>query len=163
MPEGFVLSRGGQHTAFRWEDIAAVWESIRDAGQYGVKLKTIYRYTVQPRNGRKIVFTDTVEGIKKLGSTIQKEVTRRKLAQAHAALNAGQTVDFGKVGVSRWGIIISKKTTPWNQIRNVKADEGFIVIEREGKPLNWVRKVGDIPNVYAFLTLVNMALGISNA
>jgi hypothetical protein len=162
MRDGFVLSRGDQDSVFRWGDIVAVWEAITEARQNGIKLKTIYRYTVQQRDGQKIVLTDTLEDIEKLGSTIQKEVTQRLLSQAHDALNAGQTLDFGKVGVSRSGIIISKKTTPWNHIKNVDVNDGFIAISRDGKPLNWVAKVGDIPNVYVFLTLVNQALGVKS-
>jgi hypothetical protein len=158
MPDGFVLSRGGQHSAFGWGDIVAVWESIREAGQNGVKLKTIYRYTVQLQNGQKMVFTDTLEDIEKLGRTIQKEVTLRQLSKAREALNTGWTINFGKVGLSVSGIIINKETTPWNQVRSVEVDEGFITIVREGKHFNWVAKVGSIPNVYVFLALVNNAL-----
>jgi hypothetical protein len=162
MRDGFVLSKGDQDSVFRWGDIVAVWESITEVRQNYIKLKTNYRYTIRHRDGQKIVLTDTLENIEKLGRAIQKEVTQRLLAQAHDALNAGQTVDFGKVGVSRSGIIISKKTTPWKQIKKVDASDGFIAISRHGKPLNWVAKMGDIPNVYVFLTLVNQALGVKS-
>lgn len=160
MRDGFVLSRGDQDSVFRWGDVVAVWESTTEVRQNYVKLKTMYRYTIRHRDGQRIVLTDTLEEIEKLGRSIQKEVTQRLVSQAHDALNAGQTVDFGKVGVSRSGIIISKKTTPWNQIKKVDVSDGFIAISRDGKPLNWVSKVGDIPNVYVFLTLVNQALGV---
>jgi tRNA-binding EMAP/Myf-like protein len=106
------------------------------------------------------VLTDTLEDVEKLGRAIQKEVTQRLLSQAHDALNAGQTVDFGKVGVSRSGIMISKKTIPWKEIKKVDVSDGFVTISRVGKHLNWVAKVADIPNVYVFLTLVNQALGV---
>jgi hypothetical protein len=160
MQNGFVLSKGGTDSVFRWEDIVAVWESITDVRQNSIELKTNYRYTIRHRDGQKIVLTDTLENIEKLGRIIQKEVTQRLLAQAHDALNAGKTVDFGKVGVSKSGIIFGKKTTPWKQIKKVDASDGFIAISRHGTPLKWVAKMGNIPNVYVFLTLVNQALGL---
>lgn len=162
MPDGFVLSRGSDDSIVRWGEIEAIWESATTYKNYGIKLKTIYRYTIQLQDSRKIVFTDTVKDIEKLGQTIQREVTRQLLPQALRALNYGQSFDFGKIGVSRYGITISKKTTPWEEIRNVEVSDGFISVARVGKPLNWVVNVRNIPNVHLFLTLVNNAMGARN-
>jgi hypothetical protein len=161
MNDGFVLIRGGSHQVFRWADIANVWQAVTVHRSYGVKTGTTHRYTIQLKNGTKTVLTDTLRNVEALGNNIQEQVTKRILPQAVEALNAGQSIKFGKIQVTPHGLGNGKELVPWNEIKGVSVNMGYISVQKQGKILNWARtSVAQTPNVLVFLSLVDHVVGI---
>ncbi len=87
MPDGFVVTRDGQHEIFRWDDIASVWQAITVHKRYGMTVSTTYNYTIQRSDGCKIVLNNNTKGIDKLGQEIQNQFTRAMLPKAIETLN----------------------------------------------------------------------------
>lgn len=161
MNDGFVLTKGGKHQVFRWADIANVWQQVTIHRSYGIKTGTTHRYTVQLKNGTKTVLTDNLRNVDALGNTIQEQVTKRILPEAVKALNAGQSIKFGKIQVTPQGLGNGRDLVPWNEVKGVSLNMGYISVQKQGKLLNWARtSVAETPNVLVFLSLVNHVVGI---
>lgn len=159
--QGLVYERSGKTDILPWDDIDAALMSILAVRSRNSRkeLDMVYGYTLARQDGSEVNFRfnrNSVRNIDALSDTIQQEVTRRKLPQAIAALNAGEAVQFGKLSVDRRGIDNGKEHVSWTDIEEVKVEKGTIAVRKKGKWLSWTNvAVGDTPNVFVFLALVD--------
>lgn len=158
--QGLVYARNGKTDVVRWDEVdAAVMSvtSIRGSGR--TELDAVYGYTIRRQDGSELKFRfnkNSIRNIDDLSQRIQQEVTRRKLPQALATLQAGGEVQFGRLRVDGRGITNGKEHVPWNEIEELKVRGGKITIRKKGKWLDWSNvAVSDTPNVFVFLTLVD--------
>ena len=159
--QGLVYSSSGTTQTWRWEEIAFVWQKIIRVSVNFIPAGTRYVYTIQHRNGQKIILDDGLRGIKYLGETIQQETFTRLMPLAVAAYNNGETLHFGKLTVNQQGIGNGKETVPWNQIKGVQVNQGYVAVKREGKWLRWANvPVAGVPNFFVFMALVDQIMGV---
>ncbi len=158
--QGLVYTRGAATLAWRWEEIAYVWQEIATIRVNFIPVKTVHTYTVQHRDGRKIKLTNGLRAIKALGAALQSETFKHLMPQARAAYNRGETLHFGKLQLSQAGIGNGKETLPWSQIKGVAVNQGYISIQKAGKWLRWSNAaVAKVPNFFIFMALVEQITG----
>jgi hypothetical protein len=165
-------SVGGRDLASaRWEDITTLrkwWTSdVRSSGgPYPITVaKTYYSYTVALADGRSMTFSQTRHPIRgerkilKLGDLLETGVTRTQLPKAIEQFNAGRTISFGSVAVSRGGIAVGDQSLPWSKIKSVRILAGWFVVVTHSYMLPWKRvSVRDIPNYCVLVALVRSIL-----
>ncbi|MBN1180029.1 MAG: hypothetical protein JXD18_12525 [Anaerolineae bacterium] len=153
----------GKTTVFRWDDVTAVWQNVTRHYRNGVYTGTTHVYTVQTGDGKKVAFNDVLDNIEGLGLKIQQECTNRLLPLALQAYDRGETLTFGKLGVSKAGMSKGDKDLlPWDEIKGVSLDKGIISIKKEGKWLRWSSvTVPQIPNIFVFTAIVDRVVGIN--
>jgi len=150
-PEGLAYTRRSRTEIIRWDEVAAVWQGITRV-QYTF---TVRSCKVQLDDGRKYTFNNALRNVTELIATIQQEVTPRILARASDAYDAGETIPFGKLGVSKAGISRGKQTLPWDQVKRVTVDKGVITVRKQGSLLKWASvPVAEMPNFFVFASLV---------
>ncbi len=150
--DGFVFLKGSQAAACRWDQVAFVWQRIVAYYSYGVRSGTSYKYTVQRSAGARIVITQMFRNVDQLGAQLQREVTNRLAPQALAAVQAGQTLPFGRFSLSPQGLVTSREIIPWSAVQEVKVSSGWLMIQRRGSPRGTsYGRVDTIPNLYVFL------------
>jgi hypothetical protein len=160
--DGLTRTQRGKTDVIPWDDVTAFWYSVTHHQQSGRTASTAHVYTVQRGDERKFVFKDTLANVEKLGQTIRNETVRRLLPRAIEDMNAGQTVPFGKLAISKEGITRGTETVPWDEVTNVRLSKGVVYVEREGKRANWATvTVAETPNVFVLIALVNQIVGIN--
>lgn len=151
LPEGLSYTRHGRTEIIRWDEVAAVWQAITRVQH----TFTVRSCKVQLDGGRKYTFNNALRNVPELIATIQQEVTPRILARASDAYHAGETIPFGKLGVSEAGISRGKRTLPWDQVKRVTVDKGVITVRKQGSLLKWTSvPVAETPNFFVFASLV---------
>ncbi len=128
--EGLLLSRRGATEAFRWEQIEAVWQDLRD--QYVNGIQTVARrcYTLTLRDGGQRVLDERYLNVVELGTTLQVAVARHQLPRMEAVLDAGERVACGDVSLLPQGIAVRKAQLAWAEVGAVTVDRGYLVITR---------------------------------
>lgn len=156
---GFVATKRGEVSVFPWQDVDGFWMQVVKHRQYGISTGTTHKYTVQRRDGKKIVFKDSYVRIEQLGDTLSDQLMAVMMPQALATVHAGGTVDFGPISVGPQGLMKGNKVLPWQEVQDVDIRNGQMIIERQGKFLNWATfYVWKVKNVMVFLHLVNHVL-----
>lgn len=150
-PEGLAYTRRSRTEIIRWDEVAAVWQGITRVQH----TFTVRSCKMQLDDGRKYTFNNALRNVTELIATVQQEVTPRILARASEAYDAGETIPFGKLGVSKAGISRGKQTLPWDQVRRVTVDKGVITVRKQGSLLKWTSvPVAEMPNFFVFASLV---------
>ena len=151
LPDGLSYTRRGRTEIIRWDEVAAVWQAITRVQH----TFTVRSCKVQLDDGRKYTFNNALRNVTQLIATIQQQVTPRILARASDAYAAGETVPFGKLGVSKAGISRGNRTLPWDQVKRVTVDKGVITVRKQGSLLKWTSvRVAETPNFFVFASLV---------
>jgi len=153
-PEGLSYTKGGKTDFIAWDDVETVWQTITRVQD----TFTVRSCKMQLRDGTKIRFTNALRNVAGLITTVQREATSRILGRARKAYLAGETVSFGKFGISKAGISQGSKTLPWEQVSGVTVDKGVVTIKKEGRLLKWASvNVSEMPNFFVFAHMVGSA------
>lgn len=161
-PQGLVQVRTGKTTRIPWDDVTHFWYAVTRTYRNGRHIATTYNFTLQGKEGQKLSFGNGLAGVEGLGNTIRDETTQRMYPKYAAAYNAGETIPFGTISISKQGISNGKETIAWDQVKGINLDRGVINIQKEGKWFNWKSAtVGGTPNVFVFLALVDQIAGLN--
>lgn len=129
---GFVYApTGEQPTAFRWDDISAVWEEVTRTNNV-----VTHQYSLQVANRQPMIFTDRlVADLPALGKVFLGSVGNRVLPAVLAAAQGGPPYTFPgwrkepDTVLSGQGISGPDGTIPWNDFANVAVQNGRITIQ----------------------------------
>lgn len=159
--DGLVRTQYGKTVTVRWDDVASVSQAITKHYRNGIYTGTTHVYTVQKSDGTKTVYNDALKNVEQLGSTIQDQVTTRRLPEAIALYNSGGTVQLGKLAISPTGLAWGDKSLSWSEIEDVQIQSGYISVKKQGKWLRWANiPVSAIPNLLIALTLIDRIKGL---
>jgi hypothetical protein len=160
-PEGFVEVSAHGVRACRWEEIDAVWE-LPEPNNDGAAAAAAGVCVVQANSGDRFVFSnERLCQVESLTELIQRELCRRRFAQALEAFRIGAKLGFGPVTIATQGLTHGDEVVPWSTIDRVHASEGFIRINQGGKWICWQRALtSEIPNLLLFLTLIGAIVDI---
>jgi hypothetical protein len=129
-----------------WDDISQFWKNIHLDKRAGVS----YSYTLKRKDGATFALTSNLPHIERLGSFVEREVTRHLLDRAMADYRAGKELDFANIKVSRKGIRLEseQKLLPWRDVDRLTVDKATVGIYRKGDSWEWATlSVSGIPNV----------------
>ncbi|NWF67641.1 MAG: hypothetical protein HXY40_01005 [Chloroflexi bacterium] len=161
---GLARVKGSKVEALRWDEVRSIWQSITHYQRYGRVVRSVYVYTLQTADGRKLKFSNEINGIAALGQTLQTEVNKRVFPQAMLTYQAGQPVQFGAFSISKEGINYGKKFLPWSEVEGAQVQSGFVTFKKQGKWFNWANvPAGSIPNLFVFLALIDNIVGLRRA
>lgn len=164
---GLTAALKGRVHAVRYDNTAVLQNTVRHTGVAG---HTDYRYTLTDIDGQRVVLHGRSDRVaqkgrfvnaKEWGTAIQRAVTDAQLPQSIARLNAGESLDFGKVWMSLDAVGAGRDTAEWSQIDEIRVIDGYVKIKVAGK---W-RSLGNtavtavavsaIPNFFVFLALAD--------
>ncbi len=152
--DGLVYAHHGQTDIIRWDAITEVYLYIYANRK---ARRTRYEYKLCGADGSVIKFNyydHVVSGMKQMSDMIQQDVTRRQLPKMAAAYDAGQSISFGPLSVSKDGLGKGNKMLPWPEVEDVQMSRGYITIRKRNKRSGWAEvPVGKVSNISAFLAL----------
>lgn len=89
----------------------------------------------------------------RLQQVVQERSTQARYAPAIDAINRGETVAFGQLGVSREGITSGRKLLPWSSYGGLALSQGQVTIAQIGKGRFVTLSLG---NIQDYLLLVHV-------
>ena len=138
-----------------WNDIDAVWQNITKHYRRGTYTGTTYIYTVQTRDKKRIVLDNKLAGIEQLGNEVVRGSSIALFPRYWQALQNGQRLTFGPLGIDKQGLYSGNKSLQWSEIKAIKIQQGTISVKKEGGWFNWASvTVPQVPNFYIFYDLV---------
>lgn len=154
---GLVHRHGRRVRVWPWEDVTALYVSAVRARLHGVPMGTVRRYTLQHRDGTRVLLTGALADVDELAARLEAETGRRLLAQACAQVTAGLGVPFGKrLTVTHQGVLHRGQPLAWGALREVDVREGVISLRAEDQRCSWAEvPYAEVPNARVFLDLVN--------
>jgi Family of unknown function (DUF6585) len=148
--------------SMRWEEIGEFYLSVTQHMSYGIPTGTTYQYTVKQLNGGRFVFDNRYQNVQHLGGFIGRHILPIQYQLAADIYNSGQTASFGPVAISRAGLVVAKKTYPWNEIEQVSIQKGIFKVSKKGG--GWFSgastPVASIPNLEAMLSIIDQVVGV---
>src|SRR5207247_1900000 len=103
----------GRTDVFRWNDIESLWQIRVHHRHNGMTVIHVHKYIIEDRAGRKVMIDKTYDKIAELGGILQTKVSEAKLPAAVEALQRGETVRFGRLGISQAGLFDGKQLISW--------------------------------------------------
>ncbi len=135
--DGLLLDRGKTARRVGWQDVEAVWASVHGPttmprpGPFG-PMGTIqgppeHSYRIDLASGKRLYFNLAVQDVATLGTLLLAQSARRQLPGVVARINAGGSVGFGTVAVSRRGLSVDGLLVPWDDVKSVDLEQQRVV------------------------------------
>jgi hypothetical protein len=161
---GFAYSDHKNLHTWRWDDIQEITANVVKHHASGIYTGTSHTYVLHKENGEKLTFNDSLKNVKELYNHIQTHTFQTRYQRTADAYNAGETIPFGPVKISKTeGLQLEKKTYPWDQIEAISISKGVISVKRRNG--GWFSGVkitaGEIPNLHIFLSIIDQIVGLS--
>jgi hypothetical protein len=155
-----VADHAGPVDAFRWDSMSVLQEIVERYAN-GAYVGTVYVYTLTRHDGSILKLTHFYADPQQWGAIIQQEITRAQAPAALAALERGQTLQFGDLSVSAGGVATAKRGgVGWHEIQEVNVKNGVLFLKKSGKRLPWSNtQVSKIPNFFIFLAIAQRFQG----
>ncbi|MCF4969486.1 DUF6585 family protein [Nostoc sp. CMAA1605] len=157
---GFIYVNKDNYIITKYEDVKEIFQQIITTSVNGISTSTQYKYTIHLKNHVKpISLTNIFQDIGQAGEYIQNKILHHQLPVVLSAYQRGENVKFKDITVNQNGLIIEKKSLPWEQIKNIKVVQGQVLILKERGDL--LLNIAAIPNIYVFLNLLYEIMAVS--
>jgi hypothetical protein len=117
---GFAYTRGGPVMAFRWDDVVSVTL---------LPVRARYCHRVETVTGDRLLFDGNPDTMGRMVRDESFPARRRRLGEA---FGRGDTVDFGRLSISRDGGTCSgDRVFPWGRMKGLRVRLGLLVLSME--------------------------------
>jgi len=159
---GFAYNDRKGLQVWHWEDMVSMRSAITRHYMNGIYTGTTHIYTFFNRQNQRLVLSDSFSQVEQLAKNIDENIFPLLYGPAADQYNAGQTIAFGPVAISKVGIAIGKKTYPWTDVKEVSIHRGILKVSR--KEGGWFSgasaSAATIPNLRVLLTIINQVVGL---
>jgi hypothetical protein len=147
---------------WHWEDVVSMTSAITRHYTNGIYTGTTHTYTLFNRQNQRLVLADSLRKVEELAKNIDLGIFPLLYGPAADQYNAGQSVVFGPVAISKTGIAIGKKTYPWTDVKEVSIHQGTLKVSRkDGGWFSGASAVASvIPNLRVLLTIIQQVVGL---
>ena len=164
--DGFKHRQGDTSARVRWDEVAAFYcdtpehyASQRFSQRGGNEV--LHFCKIKTVDNEFVLFDDTLGGVRRLADTIQAETVTLISPYVMTAFEAGASVDFGPLIVSKEGLRAKGTFMPWREV--VRFDllpkQGVIVIEQHDNPVRWgTFMIAYVPNLTSLKVIVRKML-----
>lgn len=154
--DGFALNSRRGLQMVHWNQVEAVWQSVTRHYTNGLYTGTTHVYTVQTKDKVKLVLDDKLRKVEDLGRGIQHGASNALFPAYVQALQAGQRLDFGPLGLDQNKLYSGNKAVAWSDIKAIKIQKGVIAIKKDKGWFNWASvTVPHIPNFFIFVEIAS--------
>ncbi len=160
--KGFAYNDRKGIQMWRWEDVVSMISAITRHYTNGIYTGTTHVYTLYDRQNKRLVLADSIGKIEDLAKNIDENIFPLLYGHASDQYNTGQSLVFGPVAISKMGIVIGKKTYPWNEVKEVSIQKGILKVSK--KDGGWfsgaTASASVIPNLRVLLTIIHQVVGL---
>lgn len=154
--DAIVRRQGRQVDALPWREVATVaWvqNPRRDAFEAAHIL-----IVESASGGMPLRFDGSLARLDALRQAVEERTLPHLLPAALEAYRAGETLTFGKLGITRAGLHLAGRTLPWEEVREVRRGRDVIAVYALSgeRPVEQVG-VALVPNAHVLLALAEQA------
>lgn len=141
---GVRVLAGGKQYEWPWHEVDYVIVPAKGAAHHHIG-----------GPGLKRLALTGLQGSNELQTLAQQRSVEARYKPALEAINRGETVSFGNLGVSREGISSGSKVLPWNQFGGVTLHQGNVAVVKLPKGRFAGMTLGHVPNYTLLVHLTN--------
>jgi cbb3-type cytochrome oxidase subunit 3 len=160
--KGFAYRDRKGIQAWRWEDLVSQTAAVTRHYTNGIYTGTTHVYTLFNREGKRLVLNDSLAKVEELAALIEAGTFPLLYEKAAQQYNTGQTLTFGPVVISKGGILVGRKTYPWQEVKEVSIQQGVLKVSK--KDGGWFSgasaMASTIPNLRVLLSIIDQVVGI---
>lgn len=112
--------------AVRWDEIESLTAQEPDEGG------AVERHVLRTTDGETIALGPSIGGVEDLVDEIRVRMSEQRLPDIRSRIGEGEVVHFGAFAASAEGIAAGPRVVAWDQIAEIEAEEGQIVV-RDGQ------------------------------
>ncbi|NUO52689.1 MAG: hypothetical protein HOV80_27905 [Polyangiaceae bacterium] len=153
---GLVVTRAGKSTTVAFDDVDEVWQelTVNDSSIIG-RVAFLSALNLVERNGRRTRVPLDVAGALEIFERIDRACTYPLIADAEAAIDAGETLRFSDVSVTADAVTVGKRSIAWRELKLVRVQANQIALLKSQTVLPWATIAFDaVPHPGLFLRLV---------
>ena len=140
-----------------WDEITGIASAAYQDHFLGLALRMRPQITIFPAAGRPIRLDSRFQKITSLTRRVKSNLYPRLWPGMCEQLQAGHTVQFGRLAVHPKALYLGKRSIPWEQVTRLGARSGYLVVELQtGGPIRV--PVAQIPNLELMLQLVEWGI-----
>ena len=155
--DGFAFySRRGLQVV-QWSQVESVLQSVTRHYTNGVYTGTTHLYTVQTRDKTKVLLDDKLgKKVEELGRAIQMGASNALFPGYVHALQSGERLQFGPLGLDQNKLYTANKEIAWGEIKAIRISKGVISVKKDKGWFSWTTvTVPRIPNFFIFWELIS--------
>lgn len=137
-----------------WSSIKGIAAGNIRESLFGYKIGNRFQARVVLEKNRSIDIHQRVQNSRDLVDKLKSNIYPRLLPVLTEKMQTNQWLSFGRIAISRGGIMIKRRYIPWESITNMSVQSGFLVVELQ--PTGKARMaVVDIYNFEMLLHLIH--------
>jgi hypothetical protein len=124
------------------------------------------KYVLRRVDGSEVVIDKAFGNFKQLGQNLEQGITAFMLPRMLASYNAGQTLQFGAIGLNMQGMSLygGQVAVAWPELLESKSAIGYLYIryKKQGKMLTSLERIpiNNVPNAFVMQALVKQIKGL---
>lgn len=151
--DGLAVIRGERREEIEWARVDEVWFELDYRRTHFARLALVGAIRLVEHEGRSVVVPIPRDIV--VAQTILRRCSDSLLADARAALTAGESLRFANVHVGRESVTIDGVTRRWDEISLVRFQPGRVVFFAESRLWSWKAvRLDRIPHPVLFLRFV---------
>ncbi len=149
---GMSYELDGTEVAFRWSDVHTYLEPhLHRRGWRGLSARFA---RADGRTHRLRVNSNQITQLRRLQFEISLGCARAHRDEARLAWQRGEAIAFGKLQVSREYLGCGNIRIAWTDVDEARVVGGRLRVRRKGRRLDWVLRLGEIPNVPVLMDVI---------
>ena len=128
--------------AVRWDEMQSLTVAAPQAGHPGV------RHVLRTTDGATLSFGPSIGGVVDLVDEIRVRMSEQQMPEVRARIAEGDVVRFGAMSASEQGISVGPRVVAWDDVADVEAEAGEIVVRGRGGERVAAAKLADVPNAF---------------
>jgi hypothetical protein len=160
--KGFVVRDRHGMQPWRWEEIVSLTSAVTRHYTNGIYTGTTHVYTLYNQQNKRLVLNDALGKVEELAKAIEEGCFPYLYERLALQYNSGQPLTFGPVAISKTAIQVGKKVYPWNEVKEVSLNQGFIKVSKtDGGWFSGANAAAStIPNLHVLLSIINQVVGV---
>ena len=138
---GILDLRVGPRTV-RWDEMQSLTVVASEDGGHGV------RHVLRTTDGGVLSLGPSIGGVLDLVDEIRVRMAEQQLPGVRARIAEGDVVHFGAMAASEQGISVGPRVVAWDDVGDVDAEAGEIVVRGPGGERVAAAKLADVPNAF---------------
>jgi hypothetical protein len=151
--EGLARVQGGKVETLRWEDVNVVRRGV-EVKSAGVTVRTPVYLVLVGRDGRDLTFNEGLARLGELRALAEGHTLPHMLPAAREAIEAGEVVGFGALGVSREGLHSGLDLLAWEDFQGLEVGQALVsVYSRRSRWAFCRADASEVPNAHVLAAL----------
>lgn len=146
--DGLLYRKGRTTRVVRWEEIRTIQRQFKVYRRKGKIIDMRPGYTCELTQGPNLVLSAAIAGVAAVGACIERELTQRLLPDFLTDYQAGNSITFFPLTLTRQYIENRKKDIGWTHISKIEVGPENLIVERDGNKRDTLTvSLTGIPNV----------------